>query len=395
MPYHHTSTPSRFPRWAIILAVVLVLGFAAHRLFLSGKEERTRPTMAPAPVRVAAAAIADVPHYLEGIGTVVPSSDVLVTSRVAGQLLKLHFTEGQRVAQGDLLAEIDPRPFQADLDQAKGALARDAAQLENARRDLARYRDLAGKKYIAGQEYETQMALVRQLQGTIEADKAAVDSAALQLEYSRILAPCGGRLGLKQVDEGNQIKTPDTTGIVRITESKPCDVIFTLPQTHTPLVTAALSLRERDPDAAPLEVQALDQQATGVLDTGELISVDNQIDTSTGTIKLKARFPNADNQLFPNQFVNARLLVRTLKGVVTVPAAAIQLGAKGSYVYVVSGEGRQAKVAFRLVTTGISANDATVIDKGLAGGERVVVDGVDRLRDGMPVTVHGDDRASR
>lgn len=376
--------------WGVGLIAVLV---AAVLLWRCGNGGAPGPGMgadAP-PVRVAVAVAQDVPHFLNGLGTVLPSSDVLVKSRVDGQLLRLHFQEGRRVAAGDLLAEIDPRPFKAALDEAEGHLARDKAQLENARRDLARYARLARGDFIAEQQYENQRALVRQYEGTVEADQAAVDSARLQLEYSRITAPVGGRLGLRAVDEGNQVKSSDAGGIVRITEVSPCDVLFTLPESQVGLVTQALHRREEDPALPPLTVQAWDREQKRLLGVGELLSLDNQIDTATGTVRLKARFANADGSLYPNQFVNVRLLVRTLHGAVTVPAAAVQLGARGSYVYLVRKEdrdGRETDVAVvREVAPGIEAGRLEVIDSGLAAGDMVVVDGVDRLRDGIRVRV--------
>lgn len=361
------------------------------------------------PVRDAVAVLQPVPYYLNGLGTVIPSGDVLVQSRVDGQLLKLHFVDGQRVKAGDLLAEIDPRPFQAALGQAQGNLGKDMAQLENARRDLARYAKLSKGDYIAEQQYENQRSLVRQYEGTVEADKAAVDSAKLQLEYSRITAPISGRLGLRNADEGNQIKANDAAGIVRITETTPCDVIFTIPENQVHLVTQALGERELNPEMPPLRVEAWDRQQKELLDVGELLSLDNQIDAATGTVKLKARFPNADNQLFPNQFINAKLLVKTIPGAVTVPQGAVQLGSKGSYVYVLKPEVEDSekqhpkkenkpgkpesmtdkirKVEYREITPGITAFGAQVIDSGLNAGEQVVVDGVDRLRDGISAKV--------
>lgn len=346
--------------------------------------------MAP-PVREAAAISQTVPHYLNGLGTVQPSGDVLVKSRVDGELMKLHFQDGQRVQAGDLLAEIDPRPFQAALGQARGTLERDKAQLDNARRDLARYAKLAKGDYIAEQQYENQRSLVRQYEGTVEADQAAVDSAQLQLEYSSIRAPISGRLGLRAAEEGNQIKASDANGIVRITEITPCDVIFTIPENQVGLVTAALAEREIEPGLPPLRVEAWDREQKRLLDVGELISLDNQIDNATGTVRLKASFPNTNLQLFPNQFVNARLLARDIPEAVTVPAAAVQLGAKGSYVYVLTQEdrgGNPVNVAhYREVSPGIQTGGAQVIEAGLKPGERVVVDGVDRLRDGMTAKV--------
>lgn len=374
-------------RWVLLL-LLAVVALLCWRLFFSGNQARRGMGMDVPPVRVAVALAQDVPHFLNGLGTVLPSSDVLVTSRVDGQLQRLHFKEGQRVKAGDLLAEIDPRPFQATLDQARGTLAKDQAQLDNARKDLARYAKLAQGNFIATQQFETQRALVRQYEGTIEADKAAVDSAALQLSYSRITAPTSGRLGLRNVDEGNMIKASDTSGIVRITEVSPCDVVFTLPESQVPLVVQALRAHEDDVDHRPLPVEAWDREQKRLLDVGGLLSLDNQIDLSTGTVKLKARFPNAEGALYPNQFVNARLQVRVVKNAITVPTSAVQLGSRGAYVYVAAKNGKgQDAVTVRSVTPGIATDALTVIDKGLEPGELVVVDGLDRLRDGIEVKV--------
>lgn len=376
--------------WGVGLALALGCALALWRWGGAGRDRPDMDGNVP-PVRVAIAVAQDVPHFLNGLGTVLPSSDVLVKSRVDGQLLRLHFQEGQRVAAGDLLAEIDPRPFQAALTEAEGHLARDQAQLENAKRDLARYAKLTKGDFIAAQQYETQRALVRQYEGTVEADQAAVDSARLQLEYSRITAPVGGRLGLRAVDEGNQVKSSDASGIVRITEVSPCDVLFTLPESQVGLITQALKRREEDPALPPLVVQAWDREQKHLLGVGELLSLDNQIDTATGTVRLKARFPNQDGSLYPNQFVNARLLVQTLHDAVTIPAAAVQLGSRGSYVYLVKKEERDGDpvdvAILREVRTGIEAGRLAVIDSGVVPGDMVVVDGVDRLRDGIRVRV--------
>lgn len=334
------------------------------------------------PVRVATALAQDVPYFLGGMGTVEPSSDVLVTSRVDGQLWKLHFHEGQRVQAGDLLAEIDPRPFEAELAQARGNLLRDEAQLANARSDLARYARLVKNDYVSAQQYETQRALVKQYEGTVAADRAAVQSAELQLTYSRITAPVGGLLGLRKVDLGNMIRSSDSEGLVRITEVSPCHVLFTLPESQVQQVRQALQAWEQG-GARPL-VQAWDRENRELLATGELLSMDNQIDSATGTVRLKALFPNADAMLYPQQFVNARVLVKMLPQVVTVPTAAVQLGSQGTYVYVLDKDG---KVRLRHVTAGVAGNLLTVIDSGLDAGEQVVVDGLDRLRDGTAVNV--------
>ena len=404
--------PRAFPlRGRIIFLAALLAGAAwlGWRVYgaLGGAGHSPGPELAP--VRVASAIVQNVPRYLSGLGTVLPSSDVLVRSRVDGQLLGLHFFEGGRVKEGDLLAEIDPRPFQAALEQARGNLARDEAQLANARRDLARYRKLAGGDYIAQQQIDSQAALVRQYEGIVQTDRAAVEAARLQLEYSRVTAPVSGRAGLRQVDIGNQVRASDASGIVRITQESPCDVLFTLPESQVGLVAAALRRRENDPAAAPLPVQAWDREGTRLLATGELLSLDNQIDPATGTVRLKARFANEDRSLFPNQFVNARLLVQVLEGVVTVPTAAVQLGAAGNYVYQIErteaggappagrpadpagprGGGSSADGIARLrkVVAGLSEDAVSVIDSGVAPGELVAVDGLDRLRDGLPVRI--------
>ena len=371
-----------------IIAALIVAGLIYWQFFYNAQKKRPDMTPGLAPVRIAEAIAQNVPQFLTGLGTVIPSGDVLVQSRVDGQLMKLHFKDGQRVKEGDLLAEIDSRPFKASLNQALGALQRDMAQLENARRDLARYERLAKGDYIAEQQYENQRALVRQYQGTVESDQAAVASARLQVEYSSITAPISGRLGLRAVDEGNQVKANDSQGIVRITETNPCDVLFTIPENQVYLVAEAL--RERERSRLPILAQAWDRENRVLLAQGELISLDNQIDSATGTVKLKARFPNPDDKLFPNQFVNIRLLVRTIKDAVTIPVAAVQLGAKGSYCYVVTRDEDDADtgvVAYAEIKPGLQTDGIAVIDKGVSAGQYVVVDGVDRLRDGAKVAI--------
>ena len=374
------GTPRRGRRTVIIL---ILLALAVAAFFLIGKKNGRGPMPTPTvPVRVAAVRQQTMPHFLNGLGTVTPSADVLVTSRVDGQLMRLHFTEGQRVKAGDLLAEIDPRPFEAALAEARGTLAKDKAQLANARRDLERYAKLAAGDFIARQQYESQRAAVRQYEGTVAADAAAVESAALQLEYSRIMAPVSGRLGLRNVDEGNMIKASDTEGLVRITEVTPCYVVFSLPENRVPLVGKALRATEKGA-ARPL-VQAWDREQKNLLAFGELLSMDNRIEQATGTVRLKALFANENLALYPNQFVNARVLVDELPDALTIPTAAVQLGSRGSYVYVIDKE-NIAHV--RTITPGIATNALTVVDKGLEAGEMVVVDGLDRLRDGLGVKI--------
>lgn len=382
-------TPAKKRHWWIYILVICLCAFLIWRFYF--KNETSRPPMEGdlPPVRIATAISQNVPHYLNGLGTVTPSGDVLVQSRVSGQLLRLHFKEGQQVKDGDLLAEIDPRPFQAELDKARGALQKNLALLQNAKSDLVRYAKLVKNDFISTQQYENQMALVRQYEGEVETNQAAVAAAALQLEYSRVMAPISGRLGLRAVDEGNQITANDPNGIVRITETSPCDVIFTIPESQVGLVAAAMRRREKDASLPPLEVQAWDREDKQLLATGELVSLDNQIDHATGTVRLKAQFPNKRHRLYPNQFVNARLLVQTLHDVTTIPSAAVQLGAKGSYCYVIIHKGEPpADIAeYRDVIPGIIDNGVQVIEKGISPGEQVVVDGLDRLRNDIPVRI--------
>lgn len=363
--------------------IALLLGLAIF--FIARPSTITsRPSPAALPVRVAPVQMLNVPEYLSGLGTVIPSQASLVRSRVDGTLLHLHFEDGQMVKEGDLLAEIDPRPFQMALNDAKGQLARDTAILDNARLDLHRYTGLRDKDYVSAQQLETQRSTVRQYEGIVDSDKAKVDDAALNLEYSRVTAPMSGRLGLRQVDAGNLIHASDTAGIVRITQMEPAYVIFTLPESQLSLVLDGL--REAESANKPLAVELWDREFKKPLTTGFLLTVDNQIDAATGTIKLKAQFSNTDGRLFPNQFVNAQLLVRVLHNALVVPSSAIQRGSQGAFVYVVA----QGKVQVRPVQSGWGTNDNTVIEQGLHTGEFVVVDGLDRLRNGIAVTIVAD-----
>ena len=310
-----------------------------------------------APVQAATAVEQAVPRYLTGLGTITAANTVTVRSRVDGQLMALHFQEGQQVKAGDLLAEIDPSQFKVALAQAQGQLAKDKATLANARRDLARYQQLAK---------------------TIKADEASVASAQLQLDWSRITAPVDGRVGLKQVDVGNQISSGDTTGIVVITQTHPIDLVFTLPESDIATVVQAQKTGK------PLVVEAWDRTNSKKLSEGTLLSLDNQIDATTGTIKVKARFNNQDDALFPNQFVNARMLVDTEQNAVVIPTAALQMGNEGHFVWVLNSEN---KVSKHLVTPGIQDSQKVVIRAGISAGDRVVTDGIDRLTEGAKVEV--------
>ena len=332
----------------------------------------------PQPVQAAAAKIGDVNVVQTALGTATALRTAVVKPRVDGLLQKLAFTEGQIVKEGDVLAQIDPVPFQVALAQAEGTLARDAAQLNNARLDLERYQTLLKQDSIAQQQVDQQAALVRQLEGTVKISQAQVDSARLQLSYTSIKAPIGGRLGLTQVDPGNQVHTSDTNGVAIITQVDPMGVLYTIPQDTLPRVLERLRAGEK------LPVDAWDKEQKNLLAKGELVSTDNVIDVTTGTVRLKARFPNAQGKLFPNQFVNVRMVVDTRRGVVTVPSAAIQRSAQGTVVYVVKDD---STVTLRPVTTGPTEGQVIVIEKGLEAGERVVTDGVDRLREGAKVEV--------
>ncbi|EOY5053939.1 MdtA/MuxA family multidrug efflux RND transporter periplasmic adaptor subunit [Serratia marcescens] len=329
------------------------------------------------PVQAATATRQTVPRYLSGLGTATAANTVTVTSRVDGQLMAIHFTEGQQVKAGDLLAEIDPRPFQVQLTQAQGQLAKDQATLANARRDLARYQQLVKNNLVSRQELDTQASLVQQTEGAIKADQGAVDSAKLQITYSRITAPIDGRVGLKLVDVGNYVTSGSTTGLVVITQTHPIDVVFTLPEGN---IADLLKAQK----AGPVSVEAWDRTNQNKLTTGSLLSLDNQIDTATGTIKLKARFANEDDALFPNQFVNARLQVDTLHDAVVIPTAALQMGNEGNFVWTLSEDN---KVSKHRVTAGVQDSRQVVISAGLNAGDRVVTDGIDRLTEGMQVEV--------
>jgi multidrug efflux system membrane fusion protein len=379
-------------QWHWLLLVLILAAVAGYFVYVrqpdgaQPAEKKGRDAAARVmPVVAQPAKKSDVNVYLTGLGTVTPLKTVTVRSRVDGQLMRVLFREGQLVREGELLAEIDPRPFQAALTQYEGQMARDQALLANAKIDLERYRVLLAQDSIAKQLVDTQEAQVRQYEGTVKLNQGQVDNARLQLTYSRVTAPIAGRLGLRQVDAGNIVRASDATGLVVITQLQPITVVYTIPQDNLPVVMKRIQSGERVP------VEAFDRDQKVKLASGSLLTVDNQIDTTTGTVKLKAQFANDDSSLFPNQFVNARMLIDTRRDVTTVPSAALQRGARGMFVYVVKDD---LTVTLRDVKTGPAENDATLIESGVEPGELIVVDGMDRLREGAKVELPAKDAAA-
>jgi len=383
------SAPVARRRWPWIAGLVAI---AALAWWLHGGR-RTGGPAAGEPIAMQRAAVpvvatttrqGDMPVYLNGLGSAVAFNTATVKSRVDGYLVTVAFQEGQAVHEGDLLAEVDPRPFQVQLEQAEGALARDRAQLEDARLTLARYAQLRKDGVVSQQEYDDQAAKYGQFEGAIKADQAAIDNARLQLTYSRITAPISGRVGLRRVDVGNVVHGTDTTGVVVITQLQPISVLFTIPEDSLPPVMQKITAGEH------LVAEAYDRADQNRIATGELLTADNQIDPTTGTVSLKAIFKNDDGVLFPNQFVNVHLLVDTKHAAVIAPVAAIQRGPKGTYVYVVKGD---HTVETRPVTVGPAGRTEAAIESGLVPDETVVVEGVDKLRDGITVQVRAPERA--
>ena len=360
---------------AALLAVIAVVWLVRAAPSVPGK---VRGAGLGLPVVAAQASRGEVKVTYDALGAVTPLATITVKSRVNGQLMRLGFQEGQIVHQGDFLAEIDPRPFEAALKQAEGALLRDQALLEEARLDQQRYEKLVAQDSIAQQQFDAQKALVHQYEGTVKIDQGVVDNARVNLLYTRITAPVTGRVGLRLVDPGNYVQTSDAGGVVVITQIDPISVIFSVPEDNEPQIMARMM------SGATLEVTAFDRSGTALLATGKVSTLDNQIDPVTGTVKLRALFDNKDLKLFPSQFVNARLLIDTLHDTVVVPSAAILRGAPGTYVYLIKPD---KTVSVRVVTVGPSQGERQAIIAGLEPGAAVVVDGSDKLHEGAKVTL--------
>ena len=396
-PAAQTATPERRPsRRSLLIGSVLALlvlggtGWLAWHLTHPASPAGASAGGAPGgpgrrpstTVGIATAERANIPVVLDALGTVTPLASVKVTPRVSGVMQKVLFKEGQMVRAGDLLATIDPQPFDLALRQASGQRQRDEAQLDSARVTLKRYQTLLGQDSIARQDVDTQAALVKQLEGTVMIDKANEDTARLNVNYTRVLAPVSGRVGLRTVDAGNVVNTSDANGIALITQLNPISVVFAVPQDQ------AGALQQAAAAGTVMKATALDRTRTNVLDTGVFASLDNQVDTTTGTVKAKARFDNSALALFPSQFVNVRLQLRTIENAVVVPVTALRHGNDGDYVYVLNAEKRT--VSLRPVTRGQATVDKIAVASGLAVGEQVITEGADQLKDGANVALAGD-----
>jgi multidrug efflux system membrane fusion protein len=377
---NRTHRAGLFRYWWIVLLAVCLIAIGAYAFFSRAQSPSPKKGQGPVTPMVPVVAVEAKKTvfnvYVTGLGSVTPLNTVTVKTRVDGQLMEVLFREGQIASSGDLLAKIDPRPFEAQLTQAEGQMARDQALLKNAQLDLQRFRLLLEKAAIPRQQADTQEALVHQYEGAVKADQGQIDNVKLQLVYCRITAPISGRVGLRLVDPGNIVHATDPNGLVVITQLQPIAVIFRIPEDSLPQVLARLKTGER------LPVEVYDREMRQKLAVGSLLTVDNQIDPATGTVRLKAIFSNGKNELFPNQFVNARLLVDVRREAVVVPASAIQRGPQSTFVYVVKAD-RTATV--RPVNVGEIQGGEASIKTGLSPGELVVVDGQDRLREGTRV----------
>jgi multidrug efflux system membrane fusion protein len=388
-PERHDTEPTQPPkrarssRRALLLfgLAVILLGWGTYELVKTLRAPSvSRPPTAQAAQSVGAAEVGrgDIRIVVNALGTVTPLATVTVRTQINGQLIEVAFKEGDTVRKGDFLAQIDARPYQAALQQAQGQLAHDQGLLDQARADLARYQSLAKTNAIPRQQMEDQAFLVAQTEGSVQTDQAQIETQKLNIAYCHIVSPVDGRIGLRLVDQGNYVQITDTTGIAVVTQLQPISVVLAIPEDDLPELQSEL-----DAGSKP-RATVFDRANVKQLAIGEITTIDNQIDTTTGTVKLRAQFDNAGNKLFPNQFVNVQILVRTLQNVVTVPTAAVQRGAPGTYVYVVNVNNT---VSVRPIKLGPTDDDKAEVTDGLAAGERVVVDGVDRLRDGAAVTI--------
>jgi multidrug efflux system membrane fusion protein len=371
----------------LILGIVGVVAYRAATFVSQPQQRRGRfQNVGNQPVGVARIHSGDIHLTLNALGAVTPLTTVTVTTQISGQLMSVGFKEGQIVRKGDFLAQIDPRPYQVALEQDRAQLARDEATLQQAQMDLTRYQTLAQQASLPRQTAEDQVWIVKQDQGTVEYDKAQIKAQELNLVYCRIVAPADGRVGLRQVDPGNYIQAGSSSGIVVLTLLRPISVVFSVPEDRLPAIL------ERMHAGAPLPVTAYDRTNVTELAKGKFAALDTQVDTTTGTVKVRAIFDNPDESLFPNQFVNVVMSLNTLENVVTVPVSAVQRGAPGTYVYVVD---ESDTVSVHPITLGPQDRNLFAVESGLAPGERVVTDGADRLRDGAQVTIPDTSQASR
>ena len=378
-----SEKPLRFTRHRLVWIGVAVAALAALLWFIQPAADTSKHggrsgANGPMPVVAAIARKGDIDVTRAALGTVTPLANVTVRTQISGQLQQIAFQEGQMVQEGDFLAEIDPRPYQLALEQAQGALERDQALLADAKLNLERYKTLVAKDSIAKQTLTTQQSLVDQDEGNVQTDQGQIDTAKLNLTYCHITAPVSGRVGLRQVDQGNYVQVSDANGIVVVTQLQPITVIFTLPEDDLPAVMKRLA------SGAEMQATAYDRTQSTKLATGKLVSVDNQIDTSTGTIRLRAQFDNQDSTLFPNQFVNVELLVDTLHDATIIPSAAVQRGTPATFVYLVNADNT---VKVQAVKLGPAQGTDVAVTDGLTPGNKIVTDGTDKLRDGAKITL--------